>query len=165
MRPALEVADVFHHHGEAFRQARAWANAWNVLAKDGRDPAAEERRKVEAEKRLPTIRAFAAEYLDRYAKSNTRSWREDERLLNHDVLPALDDLRIDSVPRRNIVAMLDAIQAREIETSPFVGIGAARERTRGRMLTDDEIRRLWGATVPGAEHSSRQDAWRYASCC
>lgn len=159
----------------ALGAARAWANAWNMLARDGRDPAAEERRKVAAERRLPTVRAFAAEYLERHAKPNKRSWREDERLLNHDVLPTLGDLRIDTVTRRDIVGTIDAIRDRGadivanrviavvrrmfafaiergvVETSPFVGIRAARERTRARVLTDDEIRRLWAATAPGAE--------------
>lgn len=154
--------------------ARAKANTWNVLARDGRDPAAEERRKVAVERRLPTVREFTAEYLERHAKPNKRSWREDERLLNHDVLPSLGGLRLDTVTRRDIVTMLDAIRDRGadivanrviavtrrmlafavergvIETSPFAGIRAARERTRARVLTDDELRRLWAATAPGA---------------
>ena len=33
------------------------------------------------ERRLPTVAAFAREYIERHAKPNKRSWREDERLL------------------------------------------------------------------------------------
>jgi integrase len=154
--------------------ARAWASAWHVIVRQGRDPAAEERRKEAAERRLPIVRAFAAEYLERHAKPNKRSWGEDQRLLSHDVLPVLGDLRLDTVTRRDIVTMLDAIRDRGadivanrviavvrrmfgfavergvVESSPFVGIRAARERTRARVLTDDELRRLWAATAPGA---------------
>ena len=44
--------------------------------------------------------------------SLARSWREDERLLCHDVLPAIGDLRVDTVTRRDIVLLLDAIRDR-----------------------------------------------------
>jgi integrase len=37
-----------------------------------------------------------------------------------------------------------------IETSPFVGVRANRERPRARTLSDDEIRLLRAATAPGA---------------
>jgi integrase len=152
-------------------EARAKSRAWDALVKAGRDPATEERREAAAERRLPSVAAFAGEYVERYAKLHKKSWREDERLLRHDVLPALGDLRIDTVARRDIVLMLDAIRDRGagvganralavtrrlfafavergvIEASPFVGVRASRETPRARTLTDDELRRLWAATA------------------
>jgi hypothetical protein len=80
-----------------------------------------------------------ARFLERHAKPNKRSWREDERLLRHDVLRTIGDLRIDAVTRRDIVVMLDAIR-------------------------DDEVRQLWSATAPGSRASSRQRGWR-SGCC
>jgi integrase len=154
--------------------ARTKAFAWHAIIREGRDPAAEERRKAAAERRLPSVAAFASEYIERHAKPNKRSWREDERLLCHDVLPAIGDLRIDTVTRRDIVLLLDAIRDRGatvlanralavtrrmfslavergvIEASPFVGVRASRETPRARTLSDDEIRLLWAATAPGA---------------
>jgi integrase len=154
--------------------ARTKAFAWHAIVREGRDPAAEERRKHAAEKRLPTVAAFASEYIERHSKPNKKSWREDERLLQHDVLPALGTLRIDTVTRRDIVLLLDAIRDRGadvvanrvlavmrrmfafavergvIDTSPFSGIRAGREIPRARTLSDDELRRLWAATAPGA---------------
>jgi integrase len=154
--------------------ARAQALAWASLIKDGRDPATEVQRKAAAEKRLPTVAAFAAEYLERHAKPNKRSWRTDERLLQHDVLPVIGGLRIDTVKRRDIVSVLDAIRDRDapvlanrvlavtrrmfafaiergvIEHTPFAGVRASRETARARTLTDDEIRHLWAATGPGS---------------
>ena len=154
--------------------ARTKAFQWRSIIREGRDPADEKRRQQAAEKRLPSIATFASEYLERHAKPNKKSWREDERLLQHDVLPALGTLRIDTVTRRDIVLLLDAIRDRGadvvanrvlavmrrmfafavergvIDTSPFSGIRAGREIPRARILSDDELRRLWAATAPGA---------------
>jgi integrase len=156
--------------------ARAKASAWRAVRRAGRDPALEERHKRAEERRLPTVAVFAAEYIERYAKPNKRSWREDERLIRHDVLPAIGDLRIDAVTRRDIVTMLDAIRDRGadvaanralavtrrmfafavergvIEASPIVGFRATRETPRARTLNDDEVRRLWISTAPGSPH-------------
>jgi integrase len=155
--------------------ARAKALAWRTILREGRDPASEERRSAAAERRLPSVAAFAGEYIERHAKPNKRSWREDERLLRHDVLPAIGDLRIDTVARRDIVLMLDAIRDRGadvvanrvlavtrrmfafavergvIEISPFGGIRATRETPRARTLSDDELRRLWASTAPASQ--------------
>ena len=162
---------------------------WHAIIREGRDPAAEERRKAAAERRLPSIAAFAREYIERHAKPNKRSWREDERLLRHDVLPAIGDLRIDTVARRDIVLLLDAIRDRGaavlanralavtrrmfafavergvIEASPFVGVRASRETPRARTLSDDEIR-LFGPPRPPARRGSKpRRGWRSGSCC
>jgi hypothetical protein len=152
--------------------ARTKAFAWHAIIREGRDPAAEERRTAAAEKWLPSVAAFAREYVERHAKPNKRSWREDERLLRHDVLPVIGDLRINTVTRRDIVLLLDAIRDRGaavlanralavtrrmfafavergvIEISPFAGVRASRETPRARTLSDDELRRLWAATAP-----------------
>ena len=90
------------------------------------------------------------------------------------MLPAIGDLRIDTVTRRDIVLLLDAIRDRGaavfanralavtrrmfafavergvIEASPFMGVRASRETPRARTLSDAEIRLLWAATAPGA---------------
>jgi integrase len=154
--------------------ARAKASACRALVRAGRDPAAEERRKRAEERRLPTVAAFATEYVERYAKPNKRSWREDERLLRREVLASIGDLRIDAVTRRDIALTLDAIRDRGaaalanrvlavvrrmfafavergvIAATPVVGVKASREPARERVLSDDEIVRLWAATAPGS---------------
>jgi hypothetical protein len=35
-----------------------------------------------------TVRQLADDYLEKYAKPRKRSWQEDERILERDVLPA-----------------------------------------------------------------------------
>lgn len=152
--------------------ARIKAFQWRSVIREGRDPADEKRRQRAAERRLPTVADFASEYIERHAKPNKRSWREDQRLLDREVLPTLGTGRMDTVRRRDIVLMLDGIRDRGadvtanrvlavtrrmfgfavergvIEISPFTGIRASRETPRARTLADDEIRRLWAATAP-----------------
>jgi integrase len=154
--------------------ARAKAVVWRSLIREGRDPAGEDRRQRAEERRLPTVEAFAAEFIERHSRPNKRTWREDERLLDRNVLPAIGPLRIDTVTRRDIVVMLDAIRDRGanvlanrllavtrrmfgfaiergvIATSPIVGIRASRETPRERVLSDDEVVRLWAATAAGS---------------
>jgi hypothetical protein len=93
----------------ALAEARAKASAWCAIIREGRDPAADERRKQADERRLPSIAVFAGEYVDRYAKPNKRSWSEDERMLRHDVLPSIGNMRIDTVARRDIVMLIDNV--------------------------------------------------------
>lgn len=155
-------------------QAHRKAAEWRALIEQGRDPAGEKQAQDAAERRLPNVCTFAAEYIERHAKPNKRSWREDERLLKREILPAIGDMRIDRVQRRDIVLLLDVIRDRGapvlanralavarrmfafaiergvIEASPFVGLKATREKPRERVLTDDEIATLWSATAPGA---------------
>jgi integrase len=90
------------------------------------------------------------------------------------VLPVIGDLRIDTIARRDIVLLLDAIRDRgaavlanralaitrrmfafavergAIKASPFAGVRASRETPRARTLSDDELRRLWAATAPAS---------------
>jgi integrase len=150
--------------------ARAKMAAWRSLIRQGLDPADEERAKRVEERRLPTVVEFAAEYIERHAKPNKRTWSEDERLLKRNVLPAIGALRLDRVTRRDLVAVLDAIRDRGadvaanrvlavirkmfafgiergvIAQSPVAGFKSSRETPRERVLTDDEIRALWVAT-------------------
>jgi hypothetical protein len=46
-------------------KARAKSIAWDAIIREGRDPAAEERRKVEAHRRLPSVAVFPREYIER----------------------------------------------------------------------------------------------------
>jgi integrase len=155
-------------------EARTKAHTWRSIIREGRDPAGEDRRKRAEDRRLPTVEAFASEYLERHAKPHKRSWREDERLLRRDVLPAIGDLRIDTVTRRDIVQMIDSIRDRGanitanralgvtrtlfnfaiergvIMATPVIGVRASPEASRKRTLSDDEIRRLWLGTEPGS---------------
>lgn len=123
------------------------------------------------EQRLaPTVDSLATEYIERWAKPNKRSWREDERIIQHDVLPVWSGIKAADIKRRDIVILLDKIVARGaptaanralalvrkmfnfaveraiLEYSPAAGVKAPSvERRRDRVLTHAEIHTLWHA--------------------
>jgi len=145
-------------------QARKMARTELASVISGKDPVEARRRQAEA----ATVRELAQEYIERYAKPNKRSWREDERILNYDVVPRLGTHRIEEVTRKQVNALLDRIVNRGapiqanrtlacvrrmfnfavarslIDASPVTHIEApTKEQPKKRALTDDELRRFW----------------------
>src|SRR5262249_45071765 len=108
-----------------------------------------------------------AEYLERSAKSLNR-YREVERILRHDVLPAWGSRKAMAITRRDVIVLLDRIIDRGspimanrtfsrirrmfnfavsrdiVENNPCLGVEApSREIKRERILSDDEIISFW----------------------
>jgi integrase len=145
-------------------EARIRAREAMRRVKDGLSP---------IESRGDTFGAVAAEYLARHVhKKGLRSAAEIERLLNKHILPGWRDREFVSIRRSDITALLDQIEddrggrtadyvlsvirglanwsaARRDDYSPPIMRGMRRqspkEQARSRMLTDDEIRAVWGA--------------------
>lgn len=147
-------------------EARERAHNVTLEASRGQDPAAEK----QADKEAMTFAELAAEYLERHAKKTKRSWREDERTLAHDLLPAWARRKAHEVTRRDVIALLDAIADRGapiqanrtralvskiynwaigrdlVENNPCYQVRAvATENQRDRVLSEDEIRAVWRA--------------------
>ncbi|MCP8939402.1 tyrosine-type recombinase/integrase [Alsobacter sp. SYSU M60028] len=107
------------------------------------------------------------EFLKRHVRTKTRasSARETERILNVDVLPAWKGRRVQSITRRDVIALLDSVVDRGapilanrvlavvrrmfswcvergiLEASPAAGVKAPSvERSRDRVLSDEELR-------------------------
>jgi integrase len=132
----------------------------------GHDPAAakaEERRR-EAD----LFQAVAAEFIERHAKPNNRTWRRQESDLQREFLPLWRDRSIAGIAKRDILEALDKIAARAsprranrylallkklfnwctergyLETSPAAHIKPlAKEVSRDRVLSDDELVQVW----------------------
>jgi integrase len=149
---------------DAYHEARKQMDA-------GTDPLeakAEARRQEEQDL---TFGKLAEQYLAQYA-AQKRTGAEDERILNHDVLPKWAKLKAKGIKKRDVVALLDKIVERGattqanrtfacirkvfnwaaqkdlVESSPCAGIKApAKENARDQVLTDEEIRQFW--TLPG----------------
>jgi integrase len=152
--PALSLAD-----------AREEAEDARRAAAKGRDPAGEKR----AIKLGDTFEDLATDYIELHAKVNKRSWRDDQRAINRDLLPRFRHMKIADVKRRDVIAMMDAINSRgapimanrtleiirriyswaiekdRAEHNPCIGVKPFAESSRDRVLSDDEIRALWKA--------------------
>jgi len=113
---------------------------------------------------------IAKDYVARHAKPNLRQWRAVERNITRELVSRWKGRSIQHITRRDIVAMLDEISDRPapimanrihaltcklfawatergvIDRSPAVGIKKPNaERTRDRVLTDEEIAKIWKA--------------------
>src|ERR1700674_2758829 len=130
----------------------------------GEDPQGERRERRAA----PTFGELAGSYLEVHAKQRKRSWKEDERMLRRDLLPAWRGVPAEQIRRRDIARVLDAIAGRGapimanrvralaskifafglqrgfVEFNPVAGLDKpGLERQRQRVLCEDEIRALW----------------------
>ncbi len=135
-------------------------------AQHGIDPAEEKKQARTAQ----TFGELAQVYLDRHAKAEKRSWREDERILNNDLLPEWRNRKAFEIKRPDVMTLLDSIVDRGapimanrtkaliskvfnfgikrgiVEANPAQGVDSpAPERQRDRVLSESEIRALWKA--------------------
>ncbi len=110
------------------------------------------------------------EFIERYAKPNTRSWRETERLGHKKMFPRFGNRDIADIKKADIIALTDhiidegsSVQANltfahlrkfynwckdrgYIEKSPCEGLSLpTKVPSRERVLTDDEIKKIWQA--------------------
>ena len=77
--------------------------------KNGVDPIAEKELAAKELEEAYTVKKLCAEYIERHAKKFKRSWETDERILNHDVIPAWGKQRAASIVKRDVVLLLEKI--------------------------------------------------------
>jgi integrase len=155
--PALKLVD-------ARELAR---NAQRSVAHGG-DPVVEKR----AAREVLTFGGLAQKYLDDYAKLNKKSWEEDERQINADLLPKWQSRPATEVRSEDLLLLLNAkvktgapVAANRLRAlvsriftfgagqrlvpataNPVIGVKKpTKEVSRDRVLSDDEIRRIWDA--------------------
>jgi integrase len=140
------------------------------LLERGTDPGEREVQQRKAEREAETVAELADAYLDNWARPRKRSAAEDERILRKDVLPAWGRRKAKDITRRDVIALLDRIVDRGspiaanrtlavirrmfnwalsrdlVAASPCVAVAAPGEESRrDRVLSADEIARLWRA--------------------
>jgi integrase len=152
----------------------------------GFDPVAEltdQRERIKRERAelaaLLTVARLADDYIERHAKPNKRTWREDANTLRREIVPAWGERRAEEITRRDINRLLDGITDRgspiranrvlslvrkmfnfgmqrgELTANPCLGVKRpSPERTKDRVLSDDELRALWAALEGGDMHAS-----------
>jgi integrase len=153
--PALSLAD-----------ARAQALSARHTVAIGGDPATDKQRRSAA----PTMADIVTQYLDLYAKVHKKSWREDARFLTTEVLPQWGQRKAHDIRRSDVLALLDQVVARGapimanralrlvrrvfnwaisrdlVDRNPCFQVKAPSPETqRDRVLSDEEIRRVWAA--------------------
>ncbi len=151
--PILSLADARRLAATALREAQ-----------HGTDPATAKQEARSAD----NFGELAELYLDRHAKPEKRSWREDERILKADLLPKWRNRKAHEIKRADVLALLDAIVDRGapvmanrtralvskifnfgikrgvVEVNPAAGVeNPGHEHQRDRVLSEDEIRILW----------------------
>ena len=149
--------------GDARSAARTAKKAVNL----GHDPAAERRESREA----GTFAELAERYIERWALPRKRTWKNDQWLLEAHVLPRWKHLPVSEISRRDARELLEKVADKApvgvnrvrallskvfnygisidvVETNPVTGTARAQETARSRVLSEDEIRKLWTATEP-----------------
>ena len=82
------------------------------LLDQGIDPSGDKRLATARSRKGLTVGGLAKTYLEKYAKPRKRSWKEDERQLNHDVLPRWGTRVAAGIRRRDVQDLLDEIVSR-----------------------------------------------------
>jgi integrase len=147
-------------------EARKAAHQALRAAAAGEDPA---NAKATA-RRGETVEELAREYIARHAKKHKRSWEEDQRKLDVDVLPSWRTLKVKELTRRDVRDLIEqiadrgapiaanrvlalvrkmlnfAVQRDWIDANPAALIAKpGAEHSRERVLTHEELRLLWTA--------------------
>jgi integrase len=129
----------------------------------------EQRRLQEIEDKAMTVADLVSEYIERHAKVFKRSWQDDERLLNKEVVAVWGRHKAADIKKRDISPLLQSIVDRGspamsnqvfkvvrkmfnfavekdiLQSTPCLGVKALSPNTsRERTLTEDEIKTLWG---------------------
>ena len=161
--PALSLADARKEAGKTVDQVD-----------QGIDPAQEKKiRKRELLENPRTFEEVADLFIERYAKKEKRSWKNDELHLKKIICPLWGHRPIETIKKSDVVAMLDHVEDERgvyaanrtlasvrkmmnwamveralLEANP-IGPGMARkgEKARDRVLTDDELKNLWEAAT------------------
>lgn len=127
--------------------------------------------KVQSRKGLRDAESFevlARQWVDRWAKPNRKSWKEAERQLELDAIPAWGKRKAYDIKRRDVIDLIEGIVDRGspvmanrtlqlvkqvftfgvqrgiVDASPAVAIDKpAKETRRDRVLSDLEIKAFW----------------------
>ena len=155
----------------ARRQAQAF---WQEI-EAGEDPIENRQR----QRQVLTVAQFSEMFIERYAKHHRKTWREDLRRIQKNIIPAWGTRRLDAVNRADVAALHSRIGEKSpVEANrtmelirrlfavaldwgtlpdgfenPAQKIKKFPERSRERVLTEDELRRL------GAALAQEQDVY------
>jgi integrase len=170
--PGLSLKDATIKHGEAYK-----------LVKAGGDPLEVKHQASEDHRKAPTVKTLCGEYIERHAKKFKRSWETDERILNHDVIPAWGNRKAAEITKRDVVLLLEkivdrgapgmannvfalvrkmfnfAIEKDILQQTPCYGVKRpAPTNQKDRSLTEPEIKTFWSNLDACAMSAEIRDA-------
>jgi len=163
--------------------ARSLFDAARVKVKHGVDPMEEQHVAEQARRKAPTVVDLVEEYIKKHAMANKKSWKEDKRSLEKDVLPLWGNRKAADIKKRDVVLLLEGIVERGspiqanntlekirrmfnfaverdiLEHTPCYGVKKpTRQEYKDRVLTDQEIATVWH----GLDTASMTDEMRRA---
>jgi len=134
---------------------------------NGDDPAAVHIEQKQIHKEAPTVKEFAKEFLEKHCIPNKKTWKEDQRVLDKEIIPVIGHLKVKDVTKRMIILLLQPIASRApqmanrvlnivsmlftfaedqavIDISPCIRMKApAKKKARTRVLNEKEIKIFW----------------------
>jgi integrase len=150
------------------RAARRLARLRLAEVAEGRDPQEEKVAARAPAEESQTFAALAALYLSEHARPKKKSWSQDQRYIERDLLPAWKDRLANEITRQDVVNLVQAIVQRGapvganralaligrifshgverqiVEVNPRRGLSfPAKERPRSRVLDEAEIQVFW----------------------
>jgi integrase len=180
-----------HYPMLTLKQARSRANEQRGKIDAGEDPAetAKETKKAKADIERQSFAYLAGRYLNEHSRRHNRasSYEENRRNLGKHVLPFWGDLPFASIKRPVVIERLEeiigaghhsaanrihalvskifsfAIEVGLLEAHPIAGLKKrGKERTKDRVLSDDELRLFWDRIVESPVSQSTGLALRLA---
>jgi integrase len=155
--PGLSLADARRDYGKAFEAVKAGIDPLEIKQQEK-----EERRKADA------VADLVEDYIDKHAKRFKKSWKEDERILNRDVIPAWGTRKAADITKRDVNVLLEkivdrgapgmannsfqiirkmfnfAVEKDILPYTPCFGVKLpAPKQSRDRALSEAEIRTFW----------------------
>lgn len=156
---------------ERYDMARLQVKALKSGFPGGADPV-EDSRKRQAQREdyraAPAVTDLVNEYISKHAKIHKRSWQEDERLLNREIIPLWGKRKAADITKRDVTLLLEgvvdrgspamsnqvlkivrkmfnfAVERDILQHTPCLGVKALAPNTkRERTLTEAEIKTLW----------------------
>lgn len=159
--PAYNLADARELARDALRQVGR-----------GIDPADERKAALEAAQagESDTVEKMVRQFIERHAKAKTRRWRDTERMFELYVLPKWGKRPLASIARRDVIELLDdimdqgkpysankvlshvrrffnwCVERDVLDATPVAKVKPpAKEVSRDRVLSDDELGAVWRA--------------------
>jgi len=153
----------------SLKSARQLAADALKLVAAGRDPQA--KKLIERERYQSSLfPVVAAAFVERYAKPNTKAWRETDRILRSEFSSRWKNLRLQDVSKQHVAEVLDelisqsgpsaanhafaavrrmlnwCVERGELSVSPCTGLKQpAQTFSRERVLSNDEVAKIWKA--------------------